>query len=139
MQTTAIYPNRIADKLRIEAQYGWDEEGNMERIFYTFVDRIPVAKGYIRIVYGDHGPYVEFDPAQIDWDKFEPIRAGIGYYDIWKASDGTQIYLQRYSVKNLPNPPKGKYSKDNNCKEGYADYKVGLVYISPDDLAKEAL
>lgn len=30
MQTTAIYPNRIADKKRIELKYGLNEFGNKD-------------------------------------------------------------------------------------------------------------
>jgi len=37
-------------------------------------------------------------------------------------------------VKNIPNPPKGKYSCNHNRVDGYADYKIGRFYISPYDL-----
>ena len=57
--TTAIYPNRIADKEKLECKYMIGEFGNSTTKFYTSTGCL-FATGYNRIVYGDHGPYVEF-------------------------------------------------------------------------------
>lgn len=138
MKTTAIYPNRVAQKYMVEHKFGLNEFGDNDIKFYSWKNKYHIATGYIRIVYGDHGPYVEFNKGQIRWDEFEAIREDIGYYDIWKSYDKVKIYVQRYTVHKIPNPPKGKYSFNNNCQEGYADYKIGMVYISIDHIALDS-
>ena len=41
------------------------------------------------------------------------------------------VYVQKKSVKGVPNPPrKGRLSVFNNRSEGYADYKPGMYYVS---------
>ena len=50
-----------------------------------------------------------------------------------------KLYSQRKTVSDQPNPPVGKYSVHHNRKEGYADYKIGYFYISPDDLTLQGL
>lgn len=92
-----------------------------------------VAKGYIRVVYGDHGAYLELLHGQVVWDAWERERAGIGYYDKWYAKDGSRLMLydQRKTVEGLPNPPAGQRSFKGDRKEGYADYRVGRYYLSP--------
>jgi hypothetical protein len=134
--TTAIYSNRIADKKRVEEKYKLDEFGNKNIKIYSCMSKILVAEGYERVVYGDHGAYLEMNKEQVKWDVFILYRKEIGWYDVYYTEDKeVKIYLQRASVKSLPNPPPGKYSVDNNCKEGYADYKVGMCYIKPDDIS----
>ena len=45
------------------------------------------------------------------------------------------LYVQRKSLAKVPNPPRnGLLSVPNNRKEGYADYKPGMCYISVFDL-----
>ena len=41
------------------------------------------------------------------------------------------LYEQRYTVRNLSNPPRGEHSFQGNRVEGYADYRPGRFYISP--------
>lgn len=59
-----------------------------------------VAVGYLRVVYGDHGPYVECSPEQVQFSglrknakKLHPCR----YYDEWYSPDG----VQRISRSNM--------------------------------------
>ena len=134
MITTAIYENRIKDKKEIYSQF-WPfiaEFGDPKVIFKTINDYI-ICEGYNRIVFGDHGPYIEFLKENIYFDNWICKRKGTGYYDKYYPIDKTNIllYAQRKDVKNLPNPPKGKRSFQGNRKEGYADYVVGRYYISP--------
>jgi hypothetical protein len=133
-KTTAIYPNRILLKKMIEDKHKLNEFGGSNK-FYSKMEKILIAEGYIRGVYGDHGAYIEYDKRNIKWEVFNCVREGIGYYDIYYTKDNVKLYLQRVSVNDLPNPPKGKYSVDNNCPSGYADYRVGYCYISPDDIS----
>lgn len=131
-KTTAIYENRIRDKRELLAEIPLNEEGNSETIFLTTKDNL-LCTGYERIVFGDHGPYIEFSIYQLNMDNWFSERKGIGYYDKFYPRDETRIlmYAQRRTVENLPNPPKGVRSFRGNRKEGYADYKVGMFYISP--------
>merc|ERR1719188_2861300 len=69
--STAVLPNRERDKHRVENSLGLPEFGDATTEFYAAKSGLlPVALGYDRIVYGDHGPYVEFSPEHICWDSF---------------------------------------------------------------------
>jgi hypothetical protein len=91
-----------------------------------------IATGYERIVWGDHGPYWEFSPTSLCVEKYRigSVPYPSRYYDLLELPNGCQIYHQRRSVKNLPNPPHtGRHWTDNNRSEGYADYRIGFYYI----------
>jgi len=131
-QTTSIYENRIRDKKELLAEIPLNEEGNPETLFLSNKGNL-LCTGYERIVFGDHGPYIEFSIYQLNMDNWFSERKGIGYFDKFYPRDESRIlmYAQRRTVEKLPNPPKGKRSFRGNRKEGYADYKVGMFYISP--------
>lgn len=131
-ETTAIYENRIRDRKELLEAIPLTEEGNSETTFLTKHDNL-LCKGYTRIVFGDHGPYLEFNLEQVNIENWYAERTGIGYFDRFFPRDGTAIlmYGQRMDVKRLPNPPRGKRSFRGNRQEGYADYIVGMYYISP--------
>lgn len=144
-KSTAIYQNRIEDKNDIETKFSLSEEGN-EYTEFLLPNNSIFAKGYNRIVYGDHGPYLEFDRLHIKckmYSKFGNIidrnnlpDENYKYYYFWlfpEDAEDIKVYLQIKPVTNLPNAPKradGKQSKFNR-KEGYADYKRGLFYVDP--------
>lgn len=141
--TTAIYPNRIEDKEELEAILGIPEEGNETTNFYLPSGNL-FATGYVRIVYGDHGPYLEFEKEQVkaelksrfenDIDELPAAKHLFYYFWLYPVSDpGIKVYLQIKPVTNLPNAPRradGKPSRFNR-KEGYADYRRGYIYIDP--------
>lgn len=85
-----------------------------------------IAVGYQRVVIGDRGPYVEFAPSHImkeGWSipKDQQWRIhGRCYYVEGRTTDESNVkmYYQKATV-------------------GYADYKVGMWYISPFDLATD--
>ena len=140
-KTTAIYPNRKRDKESLEGQRQLPEFGeNVHIKFYTPKGPI-VANGYERILYGDHGPYIEFIPDQVSWEKLNCVRKGKGYYNKWFSEDGIMFYEQLRDVKHMPNPPKDGNPKAfrGNRKEGYADYKPGMVYVAPDQIRSAKL
>ena len=131
--TTALYPNRIADRTRVEATLRLVERGNASTTFYTPKNSL-FATGYVRVVYGDHGPYVEFTRAQVKIglkSKFPNPLPGHCYYEWLEPVDGSRlkVYDQKREVRNLKNPPKGGHA--GNRAEGYADYRVGLIYVDP--------
>ena len=74
------------------------------------------------------------------WDSVQPDLEKptmIAYYDEFyndEQDKNVKVYAQRKTVHDQPNPPQGKYSVNHNRSEGYADYKIGAYYVSPDDL-----
>lgn len=144
-ETTAIYPNRIEDKELLERKLFLLEEGNNFTEF-LLPNGSPFAKGYIRIVYGDHGPYLEFNKEHIKCSLVSYFRNVVDYdnlpdesckyYYYWLHPNNTpkvKVYLQIKSVANLPNAPHREDGKPSsfNRSEGYADYKRGLFYVDP--------
>ena len=145
--TTAIYPNRIADKIEVEQKLSLQEQGNNHTEFFTHSGKL-FAVGYERIVYGDHGPYIEFTKEQIKLKLKSKFGNNIDklpgndyeYYYVWLVPENVnslKVYWQVKPVSHLPNAPvrdDGKPSKFNRS-EGYADYKRGLYYVNPYDLS----
>jgi hypothetical protein len=132
--STAVYPNRVWDKQELESLCDLVESGSPRYSFKT-KEGLVIAEGYLRIVYGDHGPYIEHTQDQIVWDNLICERRGLGFYNKWYTKTGrVMVYEQTRTVENLPNPPAGKRSFNGNRKEGYADYRVGRVYVSPYDI-----
>ena len=83
---------------------------------------IVIAVGYRRVLYGDHGPDIEFTKSQIHWESFPVIKPDMAYE-------------QRKTVRDKPNPPPHPWSANHNQVEtGYADYQPGYVYVSADCL-----
>lgn len=97
-------------------------EGN-DISFYTH-SGLEIANQYERIVIGDRGPYIEFKEEMIikstiyvpDKQKWR-LKNSVCFYNEWRTIDSSyvKIYNQKRIVK-------------------YADYKIGLWYISPFDL-----
>jgi hypothetical protein len=92
-----------------------------------------VARGYERIVVGDRGPYIEFSENQmtkdnleipkdqewrLHWVEFDPNKCC--YYWEFRSVDKARVkvYFQRRTVD-------------------YADYRVGMYYISPFELVTD--
>jgi hypothetical protein len=78
-----------------------------------------VAAGFTRIVIGGRGPYVEFTDEQIVPQAFHWVRTG-AFYSEYRTND----------VENV----KAYYQ---HGRVDYADYRPGLWYVSPFDLAFE--
>lgn len=138
--STARYPNRLRDRRRVEAAFDLPEKGNPSTVFCTPAGTL-FAQGYVRVVYGDHGPYIEFEKSQVCAGlrrKFNREPPADAYYDWLEPVDGSgvKVYDQRRDVKQLANPPAGGYR--GNRAEGYADYRPGFIYVSPWELRVEA-
>jgi hypothetical protein len=149
--TTAIYENRLSDKLELEEKLGLSEQGDTLTKFYSANGTL-LFEGYERIVYGDHGPYLEFNLQNIrcklkskfgnyvDYNNLPGDDFKYYYYWLQPINDPSiKIYLQIKTVHNLPNAPKRDDGKPScfNRAEGYADYKRGMFYVNPYDLRKE--
>ena len=143
METTAKYPNRIADKEEVESKLGFNEFGDSTTKFY--INGNLFAEGYQRIVYGDHGPYVEFSEKNIycklrsrySWKVPElPDEKTARFFYFWLCPTfdlNVKVYLQIKPVTFLKNAPAREDGKPSsfNRTEGYADYRRGFYYVSP--------
>eukprot|EP00439_Symbiodinium_sp_Y106_P079260 s600_g17.t4 len=131
--TTAIAPNRQRDKSRVENSLGLAEFGDAWTEFYSTTSGLPIGRGYDRVVYGDHGPYVEFSAHQLCWSTFPAFvdKPEMSFFDEYYTADGlTMLYAQKRTVVNKPNPPNGPWSAQNNRPEGYANYLIGKFYLA---------
>jgi hypothetical protein len=83
-----------------------------------------VATGYERVVLGGRGPYVEFRADQIVEENFE-----IPEDQEYRKTDKRVYYIEARSKDD-------SYVKLYIQKRtvAYADYKVGMLYISPFEL-----
>jgi hypothetical protein len=97
--------------------------GNPDTNFYTSKGLL-LTKGYTRVVIGKRGPYIEFDPSQIERKNIHvPPHAehkldnDYSYYHEYRSIDScfVKLYDQKLTV-------------------AYADYKIGMWYISPSDV-----
>ena len=139
--TTAIYQNRVEDKEKVERELGFPEEGYTKSLY---IDNLLFAQGYERIVYGDHGPYIEFSREQIvatlksKYGSYIPKLPdeSYKYFYLWlcpiEAPD-VKVYWQIKPVTYLKNAPEREDGKPSrfNREEGYADYRRGYYYVSP--------
>lgn len=88
---------------------------------------LKVATSYERIVLGGRGPYVEFSDEQVVQSNFIVpedqkwrFTSSNSYYNEYRTiQDNVKIYHQKKTVD-------------------YADYKIGMWYISPFDLNTES-
>jgi len=109
--------------------------------------KVVVAKGIrdLKVLYGDDGPYVEMEESMLEMKnlKRDEQRAERGgeFYDTWETEGReVKVYEQRKTVGKQHNPPRAgrsHWAEDNNRAGGYADYKVGLFYVSPDEVDME--
>lgn len=91
--------------------------------FDQLVGKSEIINGYHRIVFGNHGPYVEFSDCHLKCTL--EIKAGQGFRVksdrvkyIWYnpiGNEDVKIYFQKGLVR-------------------YADYKIGYYYIAPEQI-----
>ena len=111
------------DRLRIAL------EGNDYTRFETSTG-LHVATGYTRVVIGERGPYVEFLPSHLIWDSLHiPDEEKYRLEHPWKD----RVFYVEWRIKDQSNVK--VYDQKRTVE--YADYKVGLFYISPFDLLVE--
>ena len=94
--------------------------GSEDITFRTKSD-LEVAKGYVRVVIGQRGPYIEFDSKHIITESFHRI------------IDDTHRYFVEYR-SNCASNVKLYYQL---LPVSYADYKTKKFYISPFDLISD--
>lgn len=160
--------NRLRDLWRVQRSLNLSEVGDDTTVFRERIlpnvlpeNRPPNGKpvvfaiGYERVVYGDHGPYIEFSSSQLRWkawphyfDKKRYNSYFNEYYtkashSIWEAkwrmwdSKPTKgvlmLYAQNRDVSDRPWCP-GAGSTDPHAMRptGYADYRPGYFYLTAD-------
>ena len=101
-------------------------DGNPDMEFFT-KEGLLLAKGYVRIVIGGRGPYIEFKSSQIVHENIHvPMHAeyklenSFSYYHEYRSKDKCNVKLY-----------------DQKIGVSYADYKVGMWYIDPARLKTE--
>lgn len=98
-------------------------EGNVSVKLFT-KDSTEVSCGYNRIVIGGRGPYVEFTDDQINFKSFY-----IPKNQLYRLTDRRVYYIELRSIDS--SNVKLYYQLQTVA---YADYKIGMFYISPYDL-----
>jgi hypothetical protein len=99
-------------------------------MIFTKGSRLPIATGFVRVVHGGRGDYTEFTRDQILWENTfippdqkyrvtDPRWTHKVYYIEHRSK---RDYVKIYDQKKLVN---------------YADYKIGMIYISPNDIIHE--
>eukprot|EP00397_Hematodinium_sp_SG-2012_P048260 GEMP01055219.1.p1 GENE.GEMP01055219.1~~GEMP01055219.1.p1 ORF type:complete len:349 (+),score=83.08 GEMP01055219.1:245-1291(+) len=128
--------NRARDKARVEAELGLSEFGDTLTQFYLRTsDGGPsplLGIGFQRVVYGDHGPYIELAKHHVNWEAFPIVieKPEHAFYDEYFTECRTlMLYAQKRPVFSKKNPPPGEWSQANNREEGYANYLSGKHYI----------
>jgi len=127
--------NRIENRDEVERKAKLHEFGmHPDMCLITNPQGTVLFKGYERIVYGDHGPYLEFLAHNVMDTQFGQPLAGHYYNRRYPLQNGERIklYCQKKTVADRPNPPKqGRFSTANDRPEGYADYRPGRFYVDP--------
>ena len=112
------------DRLVLPEIYPLEKIMKKENIYFSNKSGTPIARNYIRVVIGDRGPYIEFTHEQLNHEALyipEEQQYRVSnkncYYIELRSKDKSyvKVYLQKRTVK-------------------YADYLIGLYYISPFDL-----
>jgi len=116
------------DMLSIKKRIKINHDGDTDFKFFTKSGEL-VATGYKRVVFGERGPYIELTKEQIvkdniylpnecNWRFSKKYKDSVFYYEYRTKKDYVKIYLQKKKVD-------------------YADYRIGLCYMSPFDLYNE--
>ena len=98
-------------------------EGSKDIIFYS-LSGTPLFEGYVRVVIGERGPYIEFDKDNVIFDNFHITESceyrkkdKRVYYVEFRSKDDS--YVKLYYQKKTVN---------------YADYLIGYYYANPFEL-----
>lgn len=86
-------------------------EGDAQLQLYT-CSGWPFSVGYLRVVIGARGPYIEFARTQIIMALTKSDREHYYYSELTSEEDAVKVYDQLHTVR-------------------YADYKIGRLYASP--------
>src|SRR5208283_5334331 len=100
--------------------------------FYTLLSKLFVCKGYVRVVIGQRGPYVEFEDKNIFMKNIH-----IPYDHKWRCFDDPKWKDKIYYIEYRSNDEANVKIYKQMRTVDYADYKIGNWYISPFDLISD--
>jgi hypothetical protein len=136
--------NRKRDQLYVESMLGIPEFApSTASSAVEFVSRadpsLALARGYVKVVYGDHGAFIELQRDHVVWASFplhneeKKLVAERFYDEHFTADKSVMLYEQRKTVgARPPNDGVGVVVKG---RESYADYQPGRFYLSVKDVA----
>jgi hypothetical protein len=139
-RTRADTPFRAQMKKIIEENFGIQEFERKQVDVVSRKTREKISTAINGVVYGDGGPYIECERTDLIRDNLHQKQIGGPeggfYFDLYTTKDNSVVvYDQKRDVKNARNPPaNAKYQDLRYRTDGYADYKPGKVYISPDEI-----
>ena len=128
--TTLGLPNRLRDRAEVAKDLGLIEGASHSDVGIYDHAGVLLCRGVKRLLFGDHGPYLEVERDAVVWSSFKPGPEKLHYDEHHSVGASAQLYDQKKTVASQPNPPRGKRSCHNNRSEGYADYRPGYGYIS---------
>lgn len=120
---------RRSDKDRVEMLLGLMEYGDDVTEFRTIGSDLQLAVGYNRVIYGDHGPYVEFAPEHVNWDTFPVFikHPKKSRYDLCMTKDERWVlFAQKRLMRSASDDGHSPSSKNS------AQYHPGLYYFPCD-------
>mmetsp|Transcript_13219 Transcript_13219/g.17643 ORF Transcript_13219/g.17643 Transcript_13219/m.17643 type:complete len:509 (+) Transcript_13219:181-1707(+) len=119
---------RRIDRYKVEKRLGLAEYGDESTLFCDKAEKA-VANGYERVLYGDHGTYLELGTRHLVPGYLQRTKVG-EYYDVLRG-ERCQAYFQKKTVSTKHSTPKGKHADESKLyrPEGYADYRPGFYYI----------
>ncbi len=98
-------------------------DGSPDAHFYSASGTL-LARGYIRVVIGGRRAYLEFAPEHVEMANLHiPPRAA------WRLESENAFYLEHRS-----NDEASVMVYEQRRTVDYADYKIGLFYITPADV-----
>ena len=150
--------NRARDLRCVRRHLGASEGGADSVVVRCARTDAVLARGYERLVLGDHGPYLELDRERVEWGNAREVPGGAAsFYREFRAVDPSRdpgsaaaaaaptlrtakLYDQIRAVTGQRNPPRDSawaVANDRPESEGYADYVPGRVYVACEDVALE--
>ena len=125
-QTTAVSPliNRISQKCFVEKHLKLPEWGNSETLFLDRTTDKIIGEGYQRIVYGDHGPYLELRESDLYWtelhhNKWKTNHCPMRFYDEYYSKpnrQGIKVYFQIRPVSLQKNPARTTLNEEQQTR-----------------------
>lgn len=141
--------NRVRDRDEVFARFAPLREEGQRGVVFWHASGALLAVGYLRLLFGDHGPYIELHDGNVHWDVFRGphvLKGPHRHYHEHRLTptaaqpllgeDGAKLYNQFRGVSAEPSPPPGLRSQNNMRPDGYAGYLGGRLYLSVDDVSR---
>lgn len=138
--STADTSHRKILRYKVEKRLKLPEYPNMKGkdaddppVVFSDKSGVAFARGYERVLYGDHGSYLELSQRHLvnAYGFTRKNKGPSGHYDIYIGSKGNclEMYYQHRPVVDRADPPQGPDAKKAGRAEGYADYRSGMFYV----------